>query len=72
MGFILLYRPSSPLNSRSYRSPISLMWLPICDRETSLRARLGDCILHASLYRLLLNPLPQACKIRLAHRLDRE
>ena len=64
--------PPPRITSRSYRSPISLTNFPICDRETSSRAWLGDCVLHGNcLYRLLLNPLPQPFEVCLAHRLHR-
>lgn len=48
LSSILLYRSTAPHISRSYRSPISPHDFPICDRETSLRAWLGDCVLHAT------------------------
>lgn len=82
-------RPSPPHNQTDHIDPIYALeackrggGVPICDHETSLRVRLGDCHRHllscciqyasnTSLYRSLSKPVPETCKVRLVHRLHR-
>jgi hypothetical protein len=78
--------PLSPAyQDRSYRSPkvvaadaSGVLAALYATMKLQLRVRLGDCIFaivciceRASLYRRLSKPLPEACKVRLAHGLHR-